>query len=125
MEKYGPENSRGLVHGPAFEAGPVDDVEYPDGYSTAVAIQTLPELVAGDKPWFLALGFKKPHLPFVAPKRYFDLYDPAEIRLATQKAAPVDGARVGLHASFELRTRANIPKYGNLPDELSRDLLHA
>ncbi len=123
--KYGEMASGGLVHGPAFEAGDVEDNAYSDGFNTSAAINTLDELVEGDKPWFLALGFFKPHLPFVAPKRYFDLYDPDQIKLAAQSAPPKDGAAIGLHASFELRTRANIPKEGAIDDELARDLLHA
>ncbi|MEM7699356.1 MAG: sulfatase [Verrucomicrobiota bacterium] len=125
IAKYGEENSRGLIHGPAFEAGPVEDEAYSDGYATTLAIDALDELVEGDKPWFLAMGYKKPHLPFVAPKRYFDLYDPAAIKLASQSEPATGAATIGLHASFELRTRANIPKYGEIDEHLSRDLLHA
>ena len=122
---YGESSSRGLVHGPAFEAAPVEDDGYVDGYNTRVAIQTLNELVQQDKPWFLALGFVRPHLPFHAPKKYFDLYDPEEIQLTATQEPPQDGASMGLHASFELRTRHGIPKSGPLNESLSRELLHA
>lgn len=125
LEKYGPENSGGLAHGPAFEAGPVSDITYGDGYNTMAAINTLPELKKSNKPWFIALGFSKPHLPFVAPKKYFDLYDPQKIKLSDQISAPENGATMGLHASFEMRTRANIPKHGKINDDLSRQLKHA
>lgn len=122
---YGESASRGLIHGPAFEAAPVEDEEYPDGYNTSVAIQTLDELVQQDKPWFFALGFVRPHLPFNAPKKYFDLYDPDEIQLTDVNKPPRRGASMGLHASFELRTRHGIPKSGPLDESLSRKLLHA
>ena len=122
---YGESSSRGLIHGPAFEAAPVEDDGYVDGYNTRVAIQTLDELVQQDKPWFLALGFVRPHLPFHAPKKYFDLYDPEEIQLTTFPEPPQNGASMGLHASFELRTRHGIPKSGPLNKSLSRELLHA
>lgn len=125
FEKYGEMASGGLVHGPAFEAGDVEDDAYADGLNTTAAIQTLDELVEGEKPWFLALGFFKPHLPFVAPKRYFDLYDPEKIKTANLTTPPKDGAAIGLHASFELRTRANIPKEGPIEPDLARSLLHA
>ncbi len=122
---YGESSSRGLIHGPAFEAAQVEDDGYIDGYNTSVAIQTLDELVQQDKPWFLALGFSRPHLPFHAPKRYFDLYNPEEIQLTKFSEPPQDGASMGLHASFELRTRHDIPKSGPINQSLSRKLLHA
>ena len=122
---YGESSSRGLIHGPAFEAAQVEDDGYVDGYNTSVAIQTLDELVQQDKPWFLALGFSRPHLPFHAPKRYFDLYNPEEIQLTKFSEPPQDGASMGLHASFELRTRHDIPKSGPINKSLSRKLLHA
>ncbi|MFP6763407.1 MAG: sulfatase-like hydrolase/transferase, partial [Planctomycetaceae bacterium] len=75
-------------------------------------------------PLFLALGLTKPHLDFIAPKKYWDMYDPADIRLATQTTGPQDGAATGLHASFELRTRHGIPKSGPIGDDLARTLLH-
>ena len=122
---YGESSSRGLIHGPAFEAAQVEDDGYVDGYTTSVAIQTLDELVQQDKPWFLALGFVRPHLPFYAPKKYFDLYDPEEIQLTASPEPPQNGASMGLHASFELRTRHGIPKSGPINKSLSRELLHA
>ncbi len=125
IEKYGKENTGGLTSGVAVEAADVADEVYTDGYSTAVAINTLDTLAKSDKPWFLALGFQKPHLPFNAPKKYFDLYDPADIELAAQTLPPMDGCTVGLHPSFELRTRAEIPNAGPIDDDLSRRLLHA
>lgn len=125
VEKYGPENSGGLAHGPAFEAGPVSDITYGDGYNTQAAINTLPKLKENKKPWFIALGYSKPHLPFVAPKKYFDYYDPQKIKLSEQDSAPQNGATVGVHASFEMRTRANIPKNGQIDADLSRKLKHA
>jgi hypothetical protein len=74
------------------------------------------------KPFFLTLGFFKPHLNFVAPKRYWDLYERESIPLAENTRAPVDGAAMGLHASFELRVRHGIPKSGAINDSLARTL---
>lgn len=125
LAELGPERSGGMIHGPAFEAGDTDDEGYPDGFNTSAAIQTLQELVKARKPWFLGLGFIRPHLPFHAPKKYFDLYDPASIQLASITTPPRDGAAMGLHASFELRTRHGIPKSGPIEEDLSRQLLHA
>lgn len=113
----------GLANGPAFEAGDVADNMYDDGYSADCAVATLRALK--DKPFFLGVGFKKPHLPFVAPKRYWDLYDPADIELADNPFAPKDAPSMGLHASFELRTRTGVPKKGDLSDADARNLIHA
>ena len=126
IAKYGEEGSKGLTHGPAYEAGDVEDHEYGDGYNTQLAIATLKDHMARKpgQPLFLGLGFYKPHLNFVAPKRYWDLYDRNDIKLATQTEAPKNGAATGIHASFELRVRHGIPKYGPIGDDLSRTLLH-
>ncbi|MCM2373570.1 sulfatase [Aporhodopirellula aestuarii] len=126
IAKYGEAAKRGLASGPAYECADVPDHAYGDGYETLRAIATLKEMARKpDQPFFLALGFKRPHLNWVAPKKYWDMYDPSQIPMATNDAAPQDGAAMGLHASFELRTRAGIPKSGPLGSELSRTLKHA
>jgi len=127
FEKYGEASKRGLASGPAFENYDVPDHAYIDGWNTEVAIATLRDMLedGNDKPFFLALGFKLPHLNWVAPKKYWDLYDRDNIKLARQVEGPENGAQIGLHASFELRVRANIPKIGPMGDDLSRELLHA
>jgi uncharacterized sulfatase len=58
-------------------AGSEDD--QPDGQNAREAIALMEKL--GDKPWFIGLGFHKPHDPFVVPKKYFDLYPPGSIAL--------------------------------------------
>ncbi len=126
LAKYGEAARRGLASGPAYESADVPDHAYEDGYNTRLAIATMKEMVGNaDKPFFLALGFKKPHLNWTAPKKYWDLYDPENIPLATQVDAPQDGAAMGLHASFELRTRAGIPKIGPIDPRQARTLKHA
>ncbi len=125
LAKYGEAARRGLASGPAYENADVPDHAYIDGYETLRAIATMKEMLRSDKPFFLALGFKKPHLNWTAPKRYWDLYDPEKIPMATQVDAPQQGAAMGLHASFELRTRAGIPKIGPLDPKLARTLKHA
>lgn len=126
LAKYGDAAKRGLAQGPAYENADVPDTAYQDGYNTQLAIATMKEMLAkGDKPFFLGMGYKLPHLNWCAPKKYWDLYDPAAIPMATENEAPTDGAAMGLHASFELRTRAGIPKSGPLGAELSRTLKHA
>jgi arylsulfatase A-like enzyme len=65
---------------PRMEFKDLKDNELPDGMSADEAIDQLEELK--DKRFFLALGFYKPHLPFVAPKKYWDMYEGKEIKLA-------------------------------------------
>tara|TARA_R110000851_G_scaffold256278_5_gene408739 strand:- start:14089 stop:15714 length:1626 start_codon:yes stop_codon:yes gene_type:complete len=126
LQKYGEVAQFGLASGPAYEAADVADNGYLDGYNTELAIATLEELVAKDnKPFFLALGFNKPHLNWTAPKKYWDLNDKDEIRLAAHNKGPLVGAEMGLHASFELRTRHGIPNEGEITPELSLTLKHA
>ena len=126
LAQYGQQGSGGLVHGPAYESAEVPDHAYSDGYSTQLAIATLRDHLEKKprQPLFLALGFKKPHLDFVAPKKYWDLYDREKIKLSQQSGAPIAGAATGLHASFELRTRHGIPKKGPIGPELAQTLLH-
>ena len=126
LAKYGAAARRGLPAGPAYERADVPDTAYLDGYNTQLAIATMKQMVGkGDKPFFLGMGYKLPHLNWCAPKKYWDLYDPAKIPMATETGAPKNGAAMGLHASFELRTRAGIPKHGPLGPKLSRTLKHA
>ncbi|MFN9853006.1 MAG: sulfatase [Planctomycetota bacterium] len=67
----------GQGKGAAWEAADVADDGYPDGKLANVAIEKLQELQSARKPFFMAVGFFKPHLPFNAPKRYWDLHDPS------------------------------------------------
>lgn len=124
--KYGKGIAKtGLVQGPAYESADVSDQTYRDGYNADLAIATMKEINAEGKNFFMGLGFYKPHLDFIAPKKYWDLYDPKDIPLATETHPPKEGAAMGLHASFELRVRHGIPKSGPIGPELSRTLLHA
>lgn len=125
--KYREVAKYGLAMGISYEAADVPDYTYQDGYNTELAIATMKDMVQKDKdkPFFLGLGFKKPHLNWVAPKKYWDLYDRTEIPLTTQTQAPENGAAMGLHPSFELRVRSDIPKIGKIDDTQARLLKHA
>lgn len=113
---------RGL--GPAFEAAEVEDDGYHDGKDAQAAIAALQDLVDQDQPFFLALGFHKPHLPFNAPKRYWDMYDPAALPLAPNPFEPEGVTAFSLTDFGELRGYFGIPKEGEIPDELARKLIH-
>ncbi len=125
VEKYGKEAKYGLGMGPAYENADVPDQSYLDGYNTDVAIATMKEMARSEKPFFLGYGFHHPHLNWITPKKYWDLYDPEAIPLTGQGEHPEGGAEMGLHASFELRVRHGIPKSGPIDAELSRTLKHA
>ena len=113
---------RGL--GPAFEAAEVPDDAYHDGKDALAAIGELESLSKQDKPFFLALGFHKPHLPFNAPKRYWDLYDPSDIPLASNRFAPEGVTPFSLTSYGELRGYFGIPKEGDIPDDLAKQLIY-
>jgi iduronate 2-sulfatase len=111
--------------GPAWENADVRDNEYRDGFYADRAIQKLGELKERNRPFFLGIGFRKPHLPFCAPKKYWDLYEHNKIGLAENPYYPEKGSVHGWNNSVELRTYTNIPD-GNEPisDEISRMLIH-
>ncbi len=110
--------------GVAFEASEKSDSELADGMIADAAIETLREIK--DKPFFLAVGFMKPHLPFIAPRKYFDLYDPAAIPLAKTQTIPAGAPEYAGNNSGELRGYSNIPD-GNeeISEDLARQLKHA
>ncbi len=112
-----------------YEKGDVDDSGYPDGMTAALAIQKLNELAEKDKPFFLGVGFFKPHLPFNAPKKYWDLYDEDKISIAPFKAIPEKSSKSSLHGSGEFNgyklgeEKASLD--ANFSDEYARKILHA
>ena len=116
--------------GAAFEAADVPDNAYHDGSLADMAVAKLrelngAELKAKDQPFFLAVGFLKPHLPFNAPKKYFDLYDPAALKLATNPFRPKDAPPFAITDFGELRAYHGIPKEGPVDEALARQLVHA
>lgn len=110
--------------GPAYEAADVPDEAYSDGITTARAIADLRRLAKEEQPFFLAVGFVRPHLPFLAPQRYWDLYDFEDIRLPANYHPPKDCPRAALHTWGELRAYAGIPQQGPLTGETARRLIH-
>ena len=76
-QNYTP-NIKGLALPPSVEAEGGDEDQV-DGLGAVQAIHLLEN--RPDKPFFLAVGFRMPHIPWIAPKRYFDMYDPARVEL--------------------------------------------
>jgi arylsulfatase A-like enzyme len=108
--------------GPAFEGPDVPDNAYADGKIAELALEELNRLK--DTPFFLAVGFYKPHLPFNAPKKYWDLYDEAAIQLADNPFLPAGAPPEALTDWGELRGYHGMPKEGPMPDDLARQLIH-
>tara|TARA_R110002126_G_scaffold30602_2_gene99819 strand:+ start:5338 stop:6963 length:1626 start_codon:yes stop_codon:yes gene_type:complete len=77
----------------AYEFANVADSSYLDVKTTNKAIEVLRDISQQDKPFFLALGYLKPHLPFNAPKRYWDLYEDVKIKLSEYNFFP-EGAPI-------------------------------
>ena len=113
------------VRGPAYEAAEVDDAQTPDGSTACLAVRTMKELKKKDQPFFLAVGFVKPHLPFNAPQKYWDLYDPAKIAPPAVLDKPKGAPAWALANWGELRNYMGIPGGSDpLSKDLSRTLKH-
>lgn len=110
--------------GTAWERADVADDAYPDGKLAQLAVDKLGALAASGKPFYLAVGFFKPHLPFNAPKRYWDLYDPATFELHDD-GRQVEGVSEHAHHSHrELGGYRGMPKDEHLDAATSRTLRH-
>jgi iduronate 2-sulfatase len=117
--------ARQLPRGAAYEAADVPDDAYPDGRLAEEAIRRLRRAKAApDRPFFLALGFVKPHLPFCAPKRYWDLYDRNTLPLPRRRTPPDGAPAYAPQFGGELRQYREIPEHGALHDDLQRTLIH-
>lgn len=112
------------VRGLPFEAPDVPDAELNDGWLANRGGELLAELKGGKQPFFLAVGFTKPHLPFVAPKKYWDLYDPAKLPVATLSDPPTGAPKFAPQFGGELRAYHDIPKSGPVPASTARQLVH-
>lgn len=84
-----------------YERAAVDDTGYPDGLTAELAVSKLRELRKKEQPFFLGVGFFKPHLPFTAPQKYWDLYDPHTIPVSPSGSLPENVHRQSLHQSGE------------------------
>ncbi len=106
----------------ATEAADAPDNAYGDGMVADEACKLLAEF--GDDPFFLAVGFRKPHLPFSAPKRYWDLYARDAIASPENAEKPAGIPDYAWHNSVELRGYADIPDEGPLASDLIQKLRH-
>ncbi len=118
-------NQAGGGRGPAFEWPDVPDNAYHDGKMTDMAIEKLTSLKTSDKPFFMAVGYKKPHLPFNAPKKYWDMYEADKIAPAENPYHPENVSQYFDYNFGELRNYYGIPKGDSaFSDTLNRTLKH-
>lgn len=108
--------------GSAAEAADVADSAYIDGKVADAAINMLNEVK--DSTFFLAVGFRRPHLPFSAPEKYWDLYQRDSIPLPQAPETPVAAPEAALHHSTELRGYTDVPESGPPSEEKVRELIH-
>ncbi len=110
--------------GKSYEKAIVHDTAYVDGKNMKMAIAKLQELKEMEQPFFFALGILKPHLPFNAPQKYWDLYNENEIELASNHLPPKNVPEEGITNYPELRAYAKVPAEGPIPDSLAHKLVH-
>lgn len=112
---------RRIVRGPPYEAADQPDDAYPDGQIAQKAVETLRRLKG--EPFFLAVGFRRPHLPLNCPQKYWDLYPENTIKLPANYQASEDVPAAALHDSYEVRSYAGMPAKGPLSDKDALNLI--
>ena len=106
----------------------MNDEAYADG---RVAIETMKRLAAAKSrceqdatPFFITVGFVRPHLPFSAPKKYWDPFDPDELPLAEVRSFPKNSVTTGHKSRGEITAFKPVPEDGNVDEALARRLIH-
>jgi len=113
---------------PSIESFDISDDGYTDGVITLAAVSQLSKLSEKDDPFFLAVGFVKPHLPFVAPKKYWDMYNREEIKLAEYQKRARGTVKLSYNNNGEMRSYTDIPdsfdESGLINKDKQRELIH-
>ena len=123
-ESRAPAGTPGWGGGLSHEAADLPEEDYHQGQLAKAAIARLHAMKQSEKPGFLAVGFTKPHLPFVAPKKYWDLYKREELVPASNPFRPKNAPDQAMHEFNELRHYRDIPAQGPLSPELALTLQH-
>jgi iduronate 2-sulfatase len=118
-------SSRKAVHGPVWEGPDCPDNRLGDGKTAEKAIELLNEYKDMDQPFFLGVGFVRPHLPFVAPKKYFDLYPLESIPLAENQGVPEGAPDCAFPSHEEPRVYIDVPEEGPIPEAKQREIIRA
>ena len=101
----------------------VSDEKTTDGYIAREGIKLMQKLATGKKPFFLAVGFKKPHLPFYAPQKYWDMYKRDSIKTADFEGIAKGASDYGWKCSNEFRGYKGVPK-GKITDDIKKKAIH-
>ncbi|MBA4020603.1 MAG: iduronate-2-sulfatase [Pirellula sp.] len=113
------------LRGAAVEIGDVEDDAYQDGTTAAEAVRRLQAAAQKpDEPFFLGVGFIKPHLPFCAPRKYWELYQESQFEPAARQTPPDGAPSYAPQFGGELRRYGGIPEHGTLEPALQRKLIH-
>ncbi len=124
-----PEKAIERMRAIAAEIVDLPDDQHIDGAIAGQALAAMRRLAKQDKPFFLAAGFIRPHLPFVVPRKYWEMYDAAAIPLAAKPALPKDAPAFAMNTMYELRDYMDFygtptPQHGSLSEEQQRRLKH-
>lgn len=119
----------GWAYGRSTENSDAPDNAFYDGAQTELAIETLKRLKDQEEPFFLALGYYRPHLPFVAPKKYWDFYDEQTLPMADNSFLPHNSPPMAMNSAYELKGCYDLedtkhPAAGQLDEETARRLKH-
>ncbi|MEO8350282.1 MAG: sulfatase, partial [Chthoniobacteraceae bacterium] len=123
-ENENPAKLTSTNRGPAFRATDEPPNGGGEGKLADEAIAALRKFKANAQQFFLAVGFHKPHLPFVSPKAYWDLYDPIKIPLADNQFVPKGAPAYALVNKPELWSYSGVPDVSHLPEDYARQLKH-
>jgi len=119
----------GWAYGQSTESFDAPDQEFYDRAQTDLAIETMERLKNKEEPFFLALGYYRPHLPFVAPQKYWELYDRNTLPLASNPFLPHDSPVMAMNSAYELKGCYDLehvkhPSVAQLSEEEARLLKH-
>lgn len=106
------------------ESSPSKDSDHIDGKVADAAIANLRQLKQSSKPFFLAVGFRKPHMPFSAPVKYWALYDRAKLARPQNPRMPQDAPAIAAHQWPEARGYTDIPGQGPMTVDKIAELRH-
>jgi len=101
---------------PSTECIEVPDNAYEDGANAIRAKEEMIELSKGSQPFFMAVGFHRPHLPFIAPKKYWDLYQRANMKIASFQKPVKNGVPMAYHNASELTAYTDITPLASFSD---------